>query len=1097
MAQIPKIVDLTKGYVFTDPKAFADNRGHTQQQDAPVEILPVVAMEGYNFMPTAYGYRSYFGTNSTLDIAALGSRVDFIIMMQMANFKNVAIALCEDGIWWAQPTISGAVWTQAASYPIPTPGTHKDWTYALLENTLYCYLQGSPEVWKLSYMDFVDAPFSITFSKEVPSTFINYATLVAMNADITITSDKIGKLCYNYETSLYYHLDSIAPTWTVYSSATHGNFILNMAGQLGIFRANLRLAFWDSSNSIGWSDLYDKMDFEPSLETRAGNNIFSGILGRIVSILPQDTGFIIYSTKNIIGIRFANDVAQIWDASVVHDSAGIAYPMQVTVGASDSDQFAYTNVGFLAIGKFNPLTHKNEMSVIMPDVYDILKESGEPVQLDFLQGRYLFISLISPTYITGAIRVTFDGISPLTIRVLYNDPTDLDLYILPTYIGAQTFTIDLASYIGSGITEGVYYRWAAYCYRVEIDRTTFLKPIQRDEFGGLVFPASVDASASITTEEADSIVAGTLDYETLALGHAFDVNNARILLPWDRTTQGVADTYLNLLKNKQLEEWSLRTSIGQFDLYRLEQAVAAIPDIPSTPPPGLFSEVLSILQPSTGNSFVIPYVASVSTNNIPIDPLSQITGVALQNAIQAVSDMGAVVEASDYTRLGSALNTPVVVSIPTSYTFVSTIIAPGTSATQILETPTFTYSNRALGKSINYQAIVDSLVPAKYIEYRTLHPVKSGNPVDPDSASDPVSYRVGSDDTNPNPAVAWWSIKHVGAGSIRLNFTTVWPVDASEVSFDIVNPQVGQDPGEVMTFVGLESFIPNQFTLRVSWMKLTGGVYTEETTLYPIGSNIMWISVDATDTYRSAAGTTSNGGSIVDTGNSISEEEPMVATQMALDWITGDSPGAYTYTDDAILVPGVELLSYISLPPYATVTYPGATFLMQEGSIAPIYPTFSGALVLDTHLKKLGKLKADYKALIEYAPINSNTYSLSFTNFGVSAGIVDAAGVLTVFDALPVDSYIKYGLYGLYRLGYTDLHEVKVTQRRPLEYTVVASASNDGKSEDLFNKNTESYTASDISVLMADISGRWHTVKISGNYDLTGLEIRGTISSRR
>ena len=1103
MAQIPKIVDLTKGYVFTDPKAFADNRGHTQQQDAPVEILPVVAMEGYNFMPTAYGYRSYFGTNSTLDIAALGARVDFLIMMQMSNFKNVAIALCEDGIWWAQPTISGAVWAQAASYPIPTAGTHKDWTYALLENTLYCYLQGSPEVWKLSYMDFVDAPFSITFSKEVPSTFINYATLAAMNADTTITSDKVGKLCYNYETSLYYHLDSIAPTWTVYSSTTHGNFILNMAGQLGIFRANLRLAFWDSTNSIGWSDLYDKMDFEPSLETRAGNTIFSGILGRIVSILPQDTGFVIYSTKNIIGVRFANDVAQIWDASVVHDSAGIAYPMQVTVGASDSDQFAYTNIGFLAIGKFNPLTHKNEMSVIMPDVYDILKESGEPVRLDFLQGRYLFISLVDPTYITGAIRVTFDEVSSLTVRVLYNDPSNLDLYIPPTYIGEQSFTVNLASQIGSGITGGAYYRWAAKCYKIGLDRATHFNPISRDSFGGLVPVASVDATPSISEAEAKAIVRGELTYKTPSLEVAFEENNARIVLPWDMTTQGVSDAYLNLLTARQKSEWDLLGMIGLADKNRLEMAVSsaftAIPLVVNSPT--LFQTELMILerffpvnvpQPAF---HVIPYVAGITYTNVPLNSLAWVTGTALKNVLAGIAPAGAIIEADDTTGRGVIIQDPIKITIPTAVTSVPNIIAPGTSATLIQETPTIENTELSVGPATRY--LVERGDPITSMSYGQLIPKTNDTTLG--QAGWPVFYRLG-----PNwvQSVDPWhtTLVYGGTAIVRFNFTTMYPELEPDTprtwSYTIIDPTLPDPNRTLVAIIGMSEDV-NFLYFTVDTVAESTGVHFQEgwpllrtqvRDFYPLGKD--WYSTVKVSVE-------SHGAASSQPPISYAEDSPMSATQMALDWATGDSPASYTYTDHAIVIPGVDLRSYINLPPYATVTYPGATFLMQDGSIAPIYPTFSGALVLDTHLKKLGKLKANYKALIEYAPINSNTYSLSFTNFGVSAGIVDAAGVLTVFDALPVDSYIKYGLYGLYRLGYTDLHEVKVTQRRPLEYTVVAAASTDGKSEDLFNKNTESYTASDISVLMADISGRWHTVKISGNYDLTGLEIRGTISGRR
>ena len=65
----------------------------------------------------------------------------------------------------------------------------------------------------------------------------------------------------------------------------------------GIFRANGRLGFWDSANSVSWSSLFSFIDFTPSLETLAGFATFNDVLGRIVTIKASGSGFIIYSTK--------------------------------------------------------------------------------------------------------------------------------------------------------------------------------------------------------------------------------------------------------------------------------------------------------------------------------------------------------------------------------------------------------------------------------------------------------------------------------------------------------------------------------------------------------------------------------------------------------------------------------------------------------------------------------------------------------------------------------------------------------------------------------------------------------------------------------
>src|SRR5690606_7340834 len=50
--------------------------------------------------------------------------------------------------------------------------------------------------------------------------------------------------------------------------------------------------------------------------------------------------------------------------------------------------------------------------------------------------------------------------------------------------------------------------------------------------------------------------------------------------------------------------------------------------------------------------------------------------------------------------------------------------------------------------------------------------------------------------------------------------------------------------------------------------------------------------------------------------------------------VTLEGGNAYTFTDAG------------------TITYPPSSFLLQEGSIGPVYPTIPGAIVYDTQLQK-------------------------------------------------------------------------------------------------------------------------------------------------
>ena len=49
-----QIIDVTRSFLVTDPEAFYENLMVPQREDAPEKMLPVVAFEGYNFLPTLY-----------------------------------------------------------------------------------------------------------------------------------------------------------------------------------------------------------------------------------------------------------------------------------------------------------------------------------------------------------------------------------------------------------------------------------------------------------------------------------------------------------------------------------------------------------------------------------------------------------------------------------------------------------------------------------------------------------------------------------------------------------------------------------------------------------------------------------------------------------------------------------------------------------------------------------------------------------------------------------------------------------------------------------------------------------------------------------
>lgn len=382
MAQLPKFVDVTRTFLPIDPNAFPESLHTSGREESPEDKIPVMAYKGYNFLPTPYGYKSYFGVNQAINIDAIGARVDAIFVYQNAAYENMLIALTDTGIWTKLGSAVGA-WTHEVTVEADIdPTAHYEWTFVVIGEILYAYMQGKTQYY----------------------TFTHSSTAVVVVAAVT------------------------------------PNF-LNMAAQVGIFRAAGRLAFWDTDNSIGYSNIDDFADFTPSIETLAGNVKFSDVQGRIVTILPHGPGFIIYSTKSIIYI--AEDLANTfqWNPTTILSSTGVAYPRNVTVGSPDTTHFAYTNAGLKRISKAQEET-------IVPEVTDYLKDSQFPIYLKVIQDRFLFLEMMDPSYVTGTIQRS-DAVVPAVDYTFPGSSYTLGAYEIPDEPNAEC-------YVWDGINNGTF-----------------------------------------------------------------------------------------------------------------------------------------------------------------------------------------------------------------------------------------------------------------------------------------------------------------------------------------------------------------------------------------------------------------------------------------------------------------------------------------------------------------------------------------------------------------------------------------------------------------------------------------------------------------
>lgn len=860
---------------------------------------------------------------------------------------------------------------------------------------------------------------------------------------------------------------------------------LNMAGQMGIFRANGRLGFWDSDNSISWSSLYDLTDFTPAVETLAGNSTFLSVVGRIVNILPQGEGFIIYATKSIVGVRSSKaNVNILWEANQITAEAGIVYPFQVTTGLTELEHYAFTNTGIKRIGDYNALKQSHTIEEIATEIFDFLKESKEPVRLDFLGGRFLFFSLINDNYINGRVLNKIDVANSYIVRISSGGGAS-DINVNDEYIGGKTYLSTIKESIVANNKEGMFLWWEATAQAMIPNRISPVNPYRLDKYYKLIpnTPPSYDTSSLLSADDVRALVEGGVYVQPAP--KAVDMNNGSKLgiTYYSSLAGGVAylghtDKGLNAAFEAQQEEWAMYSLIQQNTLAALQAA----PTITGIKIQG-----------------ITPYETIKKANDI------------LELSIQA--DLAAHPGA---TRNGNTV---------TWYEFAG--ILP--SGNVNVDAPEFPDIGRRFASA--------SMTAHFYGGYRIKRKVSRTYTAVPRNAYPLYRARISVSDYiydalpfsstqyDENGRIIFKPRESLDDNTDFFGYSTVGFREALQRLFGYIYGSVFKeywsDDHENYYYNGHFSGL-TQWPDIVAYnpvsnqMESSGGSVTFPTSF--VWSRIRYYNGSFIGDPADWSGIFYNISFIIlaehfyyidhqDTYSLELEYDPslevfdstMTASQTDLSWGSYtdamEIPKTFRWTDGEIHIPGYQLAGY-KVPPL-DITYPGASFLLQDGIPAPIYPIYKGALVLDLALKKWGKLKADYTALVDYSPINTIQYTIPYSNFGLDMGILDANGKLFLADAKPSDSYILYGKFGYYRLGMTKLEEFKANFRLPFTGNIEIASSMDGKNLQTGLVSTYSFNNTNQATAYCNQSGRWHVVKISGIYDLCYLEMRGNIKGRR
>ncbi|ANA48983.1 structural protein [Pseudomonas phage PaMx41] len=353
-------LDTSRSMLVIDPAKMPNNLGKATAEDTTDSSFPVIAYHGWNILPTPMGYKSAFGLMPYLradpqpdDGNPLKQlRKQDLFTYQTINFYNLGVMLTEGGFWMYSSIgnyksgidLDLEEWVQI--FPVPTAqDTLYLWTRCVIDNTIYIYHQGDPEIYVLADYG------KIQQWKAKPNT-----TLVVESVD------------------WQFGIVKFIPTF------------LNMEGQVGLFKADNRLGMWDTDNAIAWSSAVDKQDFKPDATTFAGVTKFASVDGQISMILQHGPGFIIYASRSISICTPITGTPEKFSGRAILNKTGVPYYFQATMGQPDTVHFSWTNSGLLRITNGNP-------EFIEPDVSNFLMNNFQVIRPMVINGSHLFISV--------------------------------------------------------------------------------------------------------------------------------------------------------------------------------------------------------------------------------------------------------------------------------------------------------------------------------------------------------------------------------------------------------------------------------------------------------------------------------------------------------------------------------------------------------------------------------------------------------------------------------------------------------------------------------------------------------------------------------
>lgn len=231
---------------------------------------------------------------------------------------------------------------------------------------------------------------------------VGYEVSVAhVNGESYIFFGKLGCFKYNFSTNA---LDAVT---------LNG---LTVANIIGICASNGYMIAW-TENTVFWSSSIDPTDFLPSLVTGSGSQGVQQSKGSIVSCLPQNQGFVVYTKKNAVAAIFTNNTQFPFTFKEIIGAGGLSSSTLVAYDGNSTNHYAYTTSGLQEVSMQNS-------SVVFPQVTDFLAGS-QFEDFDEITNIFTELLLSSPmqkklTLVSNRYLVLSYGVATLTHALVHD-----------------------------------------------------------------------------------------------------------------------------------------------------------------------------------------------------------------------------------------------------------------------------------------------------------------------------------------------------------------------------------------------------------------------------------------------------------------------------------------------------------------------------------------------------------------------------------------------------------------------------------------------------------------------------------------------------